>query len=1084
MRLITPLFLSLVGTSMLVAQQVAINPDFSKGNTASVQGNLDEAVADFTKALQADPKLAVALVNRAMIESRIGKDQLALNDLDSALDLAPTCAAIYNVRGRLKRKLNDLEASVKDYTKALQIDPNNFDACMGRAEVRLTLAMMTMQNPDSTMTPAVRKLTIEEAISDFDQAIQVKPESPYVYAQRANAKRILAMDPNNPVAPDPDPGLEDLQKAKSIVPHDSITYLEHASVLQGPDMQPALDGYSKAIELDPTNAEAYVSRATFYLRTQQLPEASKELGHAIEFGPKRAQAKVDEGDAALAKNQLAVAVAAYAEAFEYIDLLAFAYTQRYAVDTKLNNTDEASNDLDGENRYAPTNPGGQRDAATMKAKKGDLAGALLAMDKVIQQTPDANSYFDRGLVKRRLGDLDGALADLSQALVILGTDSSQGSYAVRRERSFIYAQKGHLKEALEELEAINPSMQDSSFAYVELYKWQYTTQQGNKAVATQNLQGNIPYFKDNDNWTPQIARYLLGSLSESDLLKFASNPSIKEQKGTMAEADYWIATKHLIDSDFAGAKDHFQKCVDAKQLESEEYYASQFQVQRLSSGSNVAVNPVAAPIPHDAPVLIQDCPGNTEDDWLADSVLTQICDQVFLQANPGKPLPDDGFKIIADSKDAPTFHLSATTLNTPDYHGEAGDYPLTYIWDARGYSAFVKKLNPTAPTAFSQDPEAEKFLADLLDLRSETLANQDTRLSTLLSAEPLNPQVNEEAALLDLAMAWRENAGSFSEIRPLLCRATAHLALADALSQSTSWNNRIAETALKVFACRETDALSDIKKDLAMSDCPPSAKTWLQALQIKASGDWRVLTIDETSPLLLKIAWFQVLDSDINGTLAAHKLESFKKVEPISDWGRAISSDAERVSVENGHRLFDGNGQANLELSELDKALKIETGTGLAPETMANILATPLTGSVTNKEGKPQLQVLGIYSFASSARRHVLNILKANDYWMLNTLGDRTNYQAFFDNAQRSFGNLPDSETVFDPDIEHMPQKLRQEHKAFRLSEMPVMHLANLLSSDDDARAILDHFYGNGAPFGTAFQAHSRLTEFLHPTRA
>ena len=74
--------------------------DFARrGNTRSEQGELDGAIADFTKAIELDPGLAEAYTNRGIARGRTGDLDGAIADHTKTIELKPQLTAAYLNRG-------------------------------------------------------------------------------------------------------------------------------------------------------------------------------------------------------------------------------------------------------------------------------------------------------------------------------------------------------------------------------------------------------------------------------------------------------------------------------------------------------------------------------------------------------------------------------------------------------------------------------------------------------------------------------------------------------------------------------------------------------------------------------------------------------------------------------------------------------------------------------------------------------------------------------------------------------------------------------------------------------------------------
>jgi hypothetical protein len=130
-----------------------------------------------------------------------------------------------------------------------------------------------------------------------------------------------------------------------------------------------------------------------------------------------------------------------------------------------------------------------------------------------------------------------------------------------------------------------------------------------------------------------------------------------------------------------------------------------------------------------------------------------------------------------------------------------------HVWAPRKYERLAKSfMADGAGLSISEDPARDRAdLTVLLDPTVDGLWQQNARLSRLLQEHPRSPSIHERAALL-LAAAARRQSADGRDPRPLLCRMTAHLAVARALHDGTlTGDGELAERMLSALAGRERD---------------------------------------------------------------------------------------------------------------------------------------------------------------------------------------------------------------------------------------------------------------------------------------
>ena len=156
----------------------------------------------------------------------------------------------------------------------------------------------------------------------------------------------------------------------------------------------------------------------------------------------------------------------------------------------------------------------------------------------------------------------------------------------------------------------------------------------------------------------------------------------------------------------------------------------------------------------------------------------------------------------------------------------------------------------------------------------------------------------------------RHSDGALADLRPVLNRMTAHLALASALSSRSSIEGDLARVILDLLTGRERPAAA------ALARLKPTMGTlgltqWHHALWLRATKDWRVLTVPGKASLLERLEYVRAL-SRTRGVDAAVSELPVVGLEQIPDWARILL--AGDVSVEVGNAL--AGSTMRLELAE------------------------------------------------------------------------------------------------------------------------------------------------------------------------
>jgi tetratricopeptide (TPR) repeat protein len=105
----------------------------NRGIEKAKDGDLDGAIADFDRAIKADPKDDAPYYNRAQAKW-LKKDAAgAIADYTRAIELGSTNPAAYNNRGNARAENNDQDGAIADYTRAIELKPDYARAYYNRA---------------------------------------------------------------------------------------------------------------------------------------------------------------------------------------------------------------------------------------------------------------------------------------------------------------------------------------------------------------------------------------------------------------------------------------------------------------------------------------------------------------------------------------------------------------------------------------------------------------------------------------------------------------------------------------------------------------------------------------------------------------------------------------------------------------------------------------------------------------------------------------------------------------------------------------------------------------------------------------
>jgi tetratricopeptide (TPR) repeat protein len=192
-----------------------------------------------------------------------GEIELALKEIDKALELNPNYVDAFFLRAIINNKRKDMEGVLADYNKIIELAPTT-----SRIEVVYT-------NRSSIY---LHKGEIDKALHDLDKAVSINPKVAEIYIARAVArlqKREL------------DGALADYEKSIELNPTISAAFLGRAYFrYQKGDFDRALADYNKAIELRPNYGDLYVSRGIVHGLKNDFTAAVADIKKGAALNPK------------------------------------------------------------------------------------------------------------------------------------------------------------------------------------------------------------------------------------------------------------------------------------------------------------------------------------------------------------------------------------------------------------------------------------------------------------------------------------------------------------------------------------------------------------------------------------------------------------------------------------------------------------------------------------------------------------------------------------------------------------------------------------------------------------------------------
>jgi tetratricopeptide (TPR) repeat protein len=109
------------------------------GNAHFLAQRYTEAIAAYTRAIEAAPRDARAYKHRGLAHAKLGNVPQAYEDLNKAIALDPQDAIAYNQRGIASFAAGNVQAALKDFSKTIELQPQLAEAYNNRGIIARTL---------------------------------------------------------------------------------------------------------------------------------------------------------------------------------------------------------------------------------------------------------------------------------------------------------------------------------------------------------------------------------------------------------------------------------------------------------------------------------------------------------------------------------------------------------------------------------------------------------------------------------------------------------------------------------------------------------------------------------------------------------------------------------------------------------------------------------------------------------------------------------------------------------------------------------------------------------------------------------
>jgi Flp pilus assembly protein TadD/V8-like Glu-specific endopeptidase len=206
-RLASKVGIATTNNNVTIAAPKTADDYLITGVSKYYDGNKQGGLTDFSKAIQLDPKSALAFYQRGYIRNKLGLKQAALADISRSIELDPKYTKAYYQRGTIRAKTEDNKGAASDFDRAIALDPKYQKAYARRGMVRDKLGDFVGAVSDYTVAIDLDAKQAQlyylrglarsnsgnksAAIADYDRAIQLNQNYAVCYYQRGIARNAL-----------------------------------------------------------------------------------------------------------------------------------------------------------------------------------------------------------------------------------------------------------------------------------------------------------------------------------------------------------------------------------------------------------------------------------------------------------------------------------------------------------------------------------------------------------------------------------------------------------------------------------------------------------------------------------------------------------------------------------------------------------------------------------------------------------------------------------------------------------------------------------------------------------------------------
>ncbi|NCJ04971.1 tetratricopeptide repeat protein [Synechococcales cyanobacterium C] len=384
---------------------------FDRGFVLNTMNRPQEALADFNRVLELLPDYDEAYFQRGISRLKLEDPTGAIQDFSLAIKLNPFCIKAYYRRAEAYKQLGDAQGALGDYTQVTMRVPKDANAHYQRGLFLLQMGQFDQAVAD--LTTAIDRNprhadafyhrghcfsqlgNPQQAAEDYNQALLINPNHEAAYYNRVYGAGILRI-PRDPFATSE----ASLPKEESLP---TVTLAHQGAVLSTPGAavsdQEANIHLGQTVKLEPTSLKGYLQRAQERFLSGTWEGAIADYTKVLELDPENSQAYFKRGQSYSALGQTELAMEDLNQSLHWARVHSLGVMRDFS--------DVLSDTLDALNQPDPP----------LEAQPITIEATIADYSQAIEDNPlDAQAYFQRGKSRALIGDLEGAIADYTQSI--------------------------------------------------------------------------------------------------------------------------------------------------------------------------------------------------------------------------------------------------------------------------------------------------------------------------------------------------------------------------------------------------------------------------------------------------------------------------------------------------------------------------------------------------------------------------------------------------------------------------------------------------------------------------------------------